>query len=51
MSQLALSSLFASSGKTQILCPSLAACGTGPASSIEVPDSTKRHAVNQFLNG
>jgi hypothetical protein len=51
MSQLVLSSLVASSGKTQILCPSLSACNTGPASSIVVPDSTKRRAVNQFLHG
>jgi LCP family protein required for cell wall assembly len=51
MSQLVLSSLVASSGKTQILCPSLSACNSGPSSSIEVPDSTKRRAVQHFLNG
>ena len=49
--QLALSSAFASSGKTDILCPSLAACGSGPGGSIEVPDSVKRRAVDKFLNG
>jgi LCP family protein required for cell wall assembly len=49
--QLALSSAFASSGKTDILCPSLSACGAGPGSSIEVPDSVKRRAVDKFLNG
>ena len=51
MSQLVLSTLFASSGKTDVLCPTLSACESGPSSSIVVPDSTKRHAVNQFLNG
>jgi LCP family protein required for cell wall assembly len=49
--QLALSSVVASSGKTDILCPSLSACGSGPDSSIEVPDSVKRRAVDKFLNG
>jgi LCP family protein required for cell wall assembly len=49
--QLALSSAFASSGKTDIICPSLSACGSGPDGSIEVPDSVKRHAVDKFLNG
>jgi LCP family protein required for cell wall assembly len=51
MSQLVLSTIVSSSGKTDILCPSLSACSPGPDSSIVVPDSTKRHAVNQFLNG
>jgi LCP family protein required for cell wall assembly len=50
-SQLVLSTIFASSGKTDILCPSLSACRPGPAGSIEVPDSTRRHAVDKFLNG
>jgi LCP family protein required for cell wall assembly len=49
--QLALSSSVASSGKTDILCPSLSACGSGPGGSIEVPDSVKRRAVDKFLNG
>jgi LCP family protein required for cell wall assembly len=52
LSQLALSSAVASSGETDVLCAGVnAGCGPGPASSIEVPDSERRRAVDKLLNG
>jgi LCP family protein required for cell wall assembly len=52
LSQLALSSVVASSGETDVLCAGAnAGCGPGPASSIEVPDSERRRAVDKLLDG
>jgi LCP family protein required for cell wall assembly len=52
LSQLALSSGVASSGKTDVLCSGAnSGCGAGPAGSIEVPDSERRRAVDKLMNG
>jgi hypothetical protein len=52
LSQFALSSAVASSGETDVLCAGAnAGCGPGPSSSIEVPDSERRRAVDKLLNG
>ncbi len=52
MPQLVLAAAIGGSAPAHILCGSAnAGCGTGPESSIEVPESVRRRAVNQFLNG
>ena len=52
LSQLALSSVIASSGKTDVLCGGAnAGCGDGPGGSIEVSDSERRRAVKKLLDG
>jgi LCP family protein required for cell wall assembly len=52
MPQLVLAAAIGGSAPAHILCGSPnAGCGTGPESSIEVPESVRRRAVNQFLNG
>jgi LCP family protein required for cell wall assembly len=50
MPQLILSSVFGSSS-TDVLCGNKSVCGVGPGSSIEVPDSERRRAVDKLLNG
>ena len=52
MPQLVLSAAIGGSAPAHILCGSSnSGCGFGPESSIEVPESVRRRAVNQFLNG
>jgi LCP family protein required for cell wall assembly len=53
MPQLVLAAAIGGSAPAHILCGSPnAGCGTGPEEgSIEVPESVRRRAVNQFLNG
>jgi LCP family protein required for cell wall assembly len=52
MPQLVLAAAIGGSAPAHILCGSPnAGCGVGPESSIEVPESVRRRAVNQFLNG
>jgi LCP family protein required for cell wall assembly len=52
MPQLVLAAAIGGSAPAHILCGSPnAGCGSGPDGSIEVPDSVRRRAVNQFLNG
>ena len=50
MPQLILSSVIGGTG-TDVLCGNKTVCGVGPASSIEVPDSERRRAVDDLLNG
>jgi LCP family protein required for cell wall assembly len=50
MPQLIISSVFGSSS-TDVVCGNKSACGVGPGSSIEVPDSERRRAVDKLLNG
>lgn len=52
MPQLVLAAAIGGSGPAHILCgPGSEGCGVGPGGSIEVPESVRRQAVNQFLNG
>ena len=52
MPQLVLAAAIGGSAPAHILCGNAeAGCGVGPESSIEVPESVRRRAVNQFLNG
>ena len=48
MPQLILAAGIGGSAPAQVLC---AGCGPGPGGSIEVPESVRRRAVKQFLNG
>jgi len=52
MPQLVLSAAIGGSGPAHVLCSKPKEdCGEGPGGSVEVPDATRRRAVNQFLNG
>jgi LCP family protein required for cell wall assembly len=52
MPQLVLAAAIGGNAPAHILCGSAnAGCGFGPEGSIEVPESVRRRAVNQFLNG
>jgi LCP family protein required for cell wall assembly len=52
MPQLVLSAAIGGSAPAHVLCSKpKEECGEGPGGSIEAPDSTRRKAVNQFLNG
>jgi LCP family protein required for cell wall assembly len=52
MPQLVLSAAIGGSAPAHVLCGNAeAGCGAGPEGSIEVPESVRRRAVNQFLNG
>ncbi len=52
MPQLVLAAAFGGSGDTYVLCAGAnSGCGVGPESSVEVPESARRRAVDQFLNG
>lgn len=52
MPQLVLAAAIGGSAPAHVLCgPGSSGCGVGPEGSIEVPESVRRKAVNQFLNG
>jgi LCP family protein required for cell wall assembly len=52
MPQLVLAAAIGGSAPNHILCGSAnSGCGFGPESSIEVPESVRRQAANQLLNG
>jgi LCP family protein required for cell wall assembly len=52
MPQLVLSAAIGGSGPTDVLCAGAnSGCSPGPGGSIEVPDSTRRHAVHRLLDG
>jgi len=52
MPQLILSAAIGGSSDAHVLCSSpKEGCGEGPGGSIEAPESVRRKAVNQFLNG
>ncbi len=52
MPQLVLAAAIGGDAPAHILCGSPnAGCSFGPEGSIEVPESVRRRAVNQFLNG
>jgi len=52
MPQLVLAAAIGGSAPAHVLCgPGSSGCGEGPESSIEVPESVRRKAVHQFLNG
>jgi LCP family protein required for cell wall assembly len=52
MPQLILSAAIGGSGPTDVLCAGAnSGCGLGPGGSIEVPESTRRRAVDRLLNG
>jgi LCP family protein required for cell wall assembly len=53
MPQLVLSAAIGGSGKTDVLCakPSDECDLEGPGGSVEVPESTRRRAVDRLLNG
>jgi LCP family protein required for cell wall assembly len=52
MPQLVLAAAIGGSAPAHILCgPGSAGCPPGPEGSIEVPESVRRKAANQFLNG
>lgn len=52
MPQLVLAAAIGGDAPNHILCGSPdAGCGFGPEGSIEVPESVRRRAVNQLLNG
>jgi len=52
MPQLILSAAIGGSSNAHVLCSSpQEGCGEGPGGSIEAPESVRRKAVNQFLNG
>jgi LCP family protein required for cell wall assembly len=50
MPQLVLSAAIGGSSDTDVLCIH-GECGEGPDGSVEVPDSTRRKAVNRLLGG
>jgi LCP family protein required for cell wall assembly len=52
MPQLVLAAAIGGSAPAHVLCGNTeAGCGVGPEGSIEVPDSVRRRAANQFLDG
>ncbi len=52
MPQLVLSAAIGGSGPTDVLCAGAnSGCGVGPESSIEIPESTRRRAVDRLLDG
>ncbi len=52
MPQLILAAAIGGSAPADVLCGGEnAGCGPGPESSIEVPESVRRQAVNRFLDG
>jgi LCP family protein required for cell wall assembly len=52
MPQLVLAAAIGGSGDTEVLCAGpLAGCGVGPETSVEVPESVRRKAVNRLLDG
>jgi LCP family protein required for cell wall assembly len=52
MPQLILAAAIGGSSNAHVLCSSpKEGCGEGPGGSIEAPESVRRKAVNQFLNG
>jgi LCP family protein required for cell wall assembly len=52
MPQLVLSAAIGGSGPTDVLCAGAnSGCGPGPEGSVEVPESTRRRAVDRLLNG
>ena len=52
MPQLILSAAIGGSAPAHVLCGNAeAGCGVGPGGSIEVPESVRRKAVRQLLNG
>jgi LCP family protein required for cell wall assembly len=52
MPQLVLAAAIGGSAPAHVLCGNAeAGCGVGPGGSIEVPESVRRKAVNQLLNG
>ena len=52
MPQLILAAAIGGSSDAHVLCSSpKEGCGEGPGGSIEAPESVRRRAVNQFLNG
>ena len=52
MPQLILAAAIGGSAPTDVLCAGVnSGCGVGPESSIEVPESTRRRAVDRLLNG
>jgi len=52
MPQLVLSAAIGGSGPTDVLCAGAnSGCGVGPGGSVEVPESTRRRAVDRLLNG
>jgi LCP family protein required for cell wall assembly len=52
MPQLILAAAIGGSGPTDVLCAGAnSGCGEGPDSSIEVPESTRRRAVDRLLEG
>ena len=52
MPQLVLAAAIGGSSDAHVLCSSpKEGCGVGPGGSIEAPESVRRKAVNQFLNG
>jgi LCP family protein required for cell wall assembly len=52
MPQLVLAAGIGGSAPAEVLCvKELSGCSDGPESSIEVPESVRRRAVNRFLNG
>jgi len=52
MPQLILSAAIGGSSEAHVLCGSpKEGCGEGPEGSIEAPESVRRKAANQFLNG
>jgi LCP family protein required for cell wall assembly len=50
MPQLVLAAAIGGSGPTDVLCAH-GECGEGPRGSVEVPESTRRRAVDRLLNG
>lgn len=52
MPQLVLAAAIGGSGDTYVLCAGAnSGCGVGPEGSVEVPESTRRRAVDRLLNG
>jgi LCP family protein required for cell wall assembly len=52
MPQLILSAAIGGSAPTDVLCAGAnSGCGEGPEGSVEVPEATRRRAVNRLLNG
>jgi len=52
MPQLVLAAAIGGSGPTYVLCAGVnSGCSLGPAGSVEVPESTRRRAVDRLLNG
>ena len=52
MPQLVLAAGIGGSAPTDVLCAGAhSGCADGPGGSVEVPESTRRRAVHQLLNG